>query len=131
MEDKELQDKVDNILSGQGKSQQRAGVSSADAAADLAEPAQPRPLFSAFVDQHVTRASELSTHFTQVAATHGLEAAVQAIDNALQQEPVVGLVQYALKLFLTHYPEARGRLKLRPLRSEEHTSELQYPYENS
>ncbi|HEY6186075.1 MAG TPA: tyrosinase family protein [Pyrinomonadaceae bacterium] len=115
MEDKELQDKVDNILSGQGKSQQRAGVSSADAAADLAEPAQPRPLFSAFVDQHVTRASELSTHFTQVAATQGLEAAVQAIDNALQQEPVVGLVQYALKLFLTHYPEARGRLKLRPL----------------
>lgn len=121
MADKELQGRVDKILSSRGQAprvspEPPAGAAgAAPGAAAPAAPAPQRPLFSAFVDEHVTRASELANQFIQIADTQGLEAAVQAIDDALQQEPLVGLVQYALKLFLTHHPEARGRLKLKPL----------------
>src|SRR4051812_2360820 len=109
MADKELQKRVDSILSSKGQARPSSdrSLSAADdtqpaaAAAAAAPPARPRPLFSAFVDEYMARASELATHFIQVADTQGLAAAVQAIETALQQEPVAGLVQYALQLFLT------------------------------
>lgn len=116
MADKELQDRVDDILSNKGQAQ-RGVVSKSFAATrrDVAAPGPPRPLFSAFVDEHMARASELASHFIKVADTQGLGAAVEAIETALAQEPVAGLVQYALQLFLTHHPEARGTFKVKPL----------------
>jgi tyrosinase len=115
MADKDLQAQVDSILSGQGKRSSKAAAPSFGLAATDAAPAKPRPFFSAFVDDHMARASELANEFIKIADEKGLDAAIQAISEALDKEPVAGLVQYALQLFLTHHPEARSSLKLKPL----------------
>jgi hypothetical protein len=111
MADKFLQGKIDDILSGQGKGQQRLE----SFLSGEADAAPPRPLFSAFVDEHVARASDLAERFINITNAEGLNAAVEAIERALHEEPVAGLVQYAIKLFMTHSPEARANLKLKPL----------------
>jgi len=77
--------------------------------------AEPPPLFSAFVDQHLRRALELAHRFEQVTDQNGLDAAIIAIRESLAAEPVIGLVQYAVLLYLTHNPEARSKIKIKPL----------------
>ncbi|MGB7924805.1 MAG: tyrosinase family protein [Pyrinomonadaceae bacterium] len=114
MADKKLQDKVDDILSAQGHGQP-SPPQGAMAKGELAELPPPRPLFSAFVDEHVEKATAMATEFMEIADKQGLEEAVKAIQAALQNEQIAGLVQYAVKLFLTHHPEARSRIKLQPL----------------
>src|SRR5215217_2004464 len=101
MADKDLQAQVDNILSSETgpKAPLDTGKGIAAKAA-----AKPRTLFSAFVDEHMERASELASEFIKIADEKGLAAAVEAISAAQKEEPVAGLVQYALALFLTHHP---------------------------
>lgn len=113
MADPNLQQKLDKILSGQ-KQQNQLGMAEAREAR-LPE----KPMFSAFVDEHVSQASELAQQFIAIADKHGLPAAVDAIEAAIQDEPIAGLVQYAVKLFLTHHPEARSKIKLKPLESRQ------------
>lgn len=78
-------------------------------------PSEPPPLFSAFVDQHLRQALELAYRFDQVTNESGLDAAIGAIGEALRAESIVGLVQYAVLLFLTHNPQARSKIKIKPL----------------
>src|ERR1044072_4214156 len=114
MADKDLQAQVDNILSSEtGPKAPHLGLDTAKGIPEKA--AKPRTLFSAFVDEHMERASELTSEFIKSADEKGLAAAVEAISAAQQEEPIAGLVQYALELFLTHHPEARATLKLKPL----------------
>lgn len=116
MADKDLQAQVDSILSSQGQPQRSVAKPRFGLAPSDAGPAKkPRPFFSAFVDDHMARASELANQFIKIADEQGLPAAIQAITAALENEPVAGLVQYALQLFLTHHPEARATLKVQPL----------------
>ncbi len=110
MADKTLQKRADSILSGKGKAKPQADSLLREAVA-----APQRPLFSAFVDEHMDRAAELAEEFSQITQKEGLEAAMQAIEKAMAEEPIIGLVQYALKLFMVHNPEARASLKLKPL----------------
>ncbi len=114
MTDKDLQAQVDNILSSEtGPKAPQLGLDTAKGIPEKA--AKPRTLFSAFVDEHMERASELASQFIKIADEKGLAAAIEAISAAQKEEPIAGLVQYALELFLTHHPEARATLKLKPL----------------
>ncbi|MEH1934433.1 MAG: tyrosinase family protein [Nostoc sp.] len=113
MADPNLQQKLDKILSGQ-KQQNPLRMAEAREAQSVG-----KPMFSAFVDQHVSQASELAQRFIVIADERGLPAAVDAIGEAFQTESIAGLVQYAVKLFLTHHPEARSKIKLKPLESRQ------------
>jgi hypothetical protein len=108
----EQQATIDSILAGRaiGPGFRRARERFLEAL-----PRGPGSLFSAFVDQHLRRALELAYRFEQVTVESGLDAALRAIQEALIDEPVVGLVQYAVLLFLTHNPEARSKIKIKPL----------------
>ena len=116
MADKDLQAQVDGILSSEtGPAPPKPKQPGFGLTGEELTPPKPRTLFSAFVDEHMERASELASKFIKIADEEGLAAAVQAISDAQQKEPIAGLVQYALELFLTHHPEARATLKLKPL----------------
>jgi len=66
-------------------------------------------MFSPYVDEDLQRATELASHLMTVAdsrpGTDGLAAAVAEMEAALGRE-MPGLVSYAVKLFLTHWPDA-------------------------
>src|SRR5687767_4525963 len=79
----------------------------------LAAPAGPEdPLaFSPFVGDGGARAADLAAELAGAAEAGGLEAALDAAEQAAATQPA-GLVKLALKLFVTHEPEAAGRLAL-------------------
>jgi hypothetical protein len=67
------------------------------------------PMFSPYVDDDMQRATELASHLMAVADSRpgidGLGDAVAEMEAALGRE-MPGLVPYAVKLFLTHWPNA-------------------------
>ncbi|WP_041619446.1 hypothetical protein [Stanieria cyanosphaera] len=113
MADLNLQQKLNKILSGQNQ-QSPIRIAEAREAQSFG-----KPMFSAFVDEHISQASELAQQFIAIANERGVPAAVDAIKEALQTESIAGLVQYAVKLFLTHHPEARSKIKLKPLENRQ------------
>lgn len=75
-------------------------------------------LFSAFINEDLERARDLAGRLIDIANTKGGDAgladAIAAAEQALGTE-MPGLVQYAVELFVTHYPPARGKFPLKPL----------------
>jgi len=104
----------------------RLGIPSAPAlpapvAAPLAAggiPEAPRP-FSEFVFEDVERASEIASDLIAIAAAkggeEGLAEAVSEIDRLRTTERQPGLLQHAVKLFITHFPLARQTFTWKPL----------------
>src|ERR1700691_3873802 len=109
----EHQDAIDSILSGRGlgprfrAARKEFGVERG--------PAEIPPLFSAFVDIYLRRAFALARRFELIADEAGLDRTIEDMERALAEERVMGLVQYAVLLFLTHHPEARSKIKIKPL----------------
>lgn len=107
----ELQQRVDDILSGHGE-----GWGVGVRATSRLEPPQ-RP-FSTFVPEDLNRAVYFASRFMAFAdrkpGAEGLTDAVADIERAEEKERP-GLVQHAVKLFLTHHPGARESLRLQPL----------------
>ncbi|MFN6516196.1 MAG: hypothetical protein RMY29_017085 [Nostoc sp. CreGUA01] len=101
----EIQTKVNDILSGHTKGQHQ-------------DTQRSQRHFSSYVNEDVEKATALASRLMQIAEKKGGEAgladAIEETERILGTE-IPGLVQYALKLFITHYPEARAKLKLRPL----------------
>jgi tyrosinase len=109
----EYQAAIDAILSGRGLGP-RFRVARKEFAVEL-PPAGIPPLFSAFVDVYLRRALALARRFELTADEAGLDRTIETIQQVLAEEPVMGLVQYAVLLFLTHHPEARTKIKIKPL----------------
>ncbi len=111
MED--LQRRIDEILSGRGKGNEFIGDT--EAAAETT----PDQWFSEFSSPQRLRATELASRIMQVAdekgGDEGLADAVREIEWARDTEEMPRLVQHATQLFLTHHPEARNKLRLKPL----------------
>ena len=80
-----------------------------------ADPDRDQTPFAFFMAEDLRAATNLASHFISTAKRaqgDRLEAAINAIYESLgYYKP--GLVEYAAKLFLTHYPEARERLVIR------------------
>lgn len=130
-----LQQRLDDIVSGRSHAA-RAGAARLSASAEGAAPEAPqhgRP-FSTFIPEDVQRAAELASELMRIAhqaggGDEGLSAALDVVEQHLGGEqghvaalraeageaPVRGLAQHALKLFVTHDPTARSRLRLHPL----------------
>jgi hypothetical protein len=109
----ELQERVDNILSGRGKGNEFIG--------DMAAAAETTPdqWYSEFSSPQRRRATELASRIMKIAdekgGEEGLADAVLEIERARDTEEMPRLVQHATQLFLTHHPEARDKLRLKPL----------------
>ncbi|WP_414571079.1 tyrosinase family protein [Nostoc sp. CCY 9925] len=107
----DLQTRVNDILSGRGK---HKGV-------PVPVPLETAALqrhFSPFVNEDLERAVTLASRLMQIAENKGGEAGiVSALEEIEQQSAteIPGLVQYAVKLFITHYPQARALIKVKPL----------------
>jgi hypothetical protein len=109
----DLQRRVDNVLSGRGRGNEY--VLDPTAAAETT----PQQWYSEFFNSDRRRATELASSLMQRAdekgGEEGLADAVSSIERALDTEDKPSLVQHATELFLTHYPEARDKLRLKPL----------------
>ena len=109
----DLQRRIDEILSGRGKGNEF--VLNTTAAAGTT----PEQWFSEFNSSHRRRATELASRLMQIAeekgGEEGLADAVREIERARDTEEMPRLVQHATQLFLTHHPEARNKLRLKPL----------------
>ncbi|HKF36641.1 MAG TPA: tyrosinase family protein [Ktedonobacteraceae bacterium] len=121
----DLQEKIDYIISGP----RRGGIPLAPtvlartptalaATRATVAPAAPRS-FSEFVFEDVERASEIASSLISIAKVRGgeegLADAVAEIDRLRAAEQQPGLVQHAVKLFITHYPLARQTFRWKPL----------------
>jgi hypothetical protein len=97
----ELRARLDLIVSGP------ATHAKAPAPRDVRRP------FSSYVDEDLDRATALASRLMALSeakgGVEGLRDAVDEAERAIGQE-MPGLVPYAVKLFLTHYPEARKHL---------------------
>lgn len=113
-ETSDLQRRLDRILGGP----EAAPVPSPAAGLTFAEAAE-RAAFSDFVPEHLAGARELAERLIGIAGADGMEAAIAAAEELQESEEWAGEVQYALKLFVTHHPEARRALRLRPLESRQ------------
>jgi hypothetical protein len=74
-------------------------------------------LFSAYVNEDVDEASAIAARLSEITSQHGggaegLDAALSEAERLLATEAVQGLVQYALKLFVTRDPTAKRFLRL-------------------
>src|SRR5215216_7680333 len=109
----DLQRRIDEILSGRGKGNEFIG--------DMTTYAETTPdqWYSEFSSPQRQRAVELASRLMQIAdekgGEEGLADAVSEIERARDTEEMPRLVQHATELFLTHYPEARDKLRLKPL----------------
>jgi hypothetical protein len=109
----DLQRRIDEILSGRGKGNEFIG--------DMTTYAETTPdqWYSEFSSPQRRRATELASRLMQVAdekgGEEGLADAVREIERARDIEEMPRLVQHATQLFLTHHPEARNKLRLKPL----------------
>jgi tyrosinase len=103
---------VDEILSGSSRPARQEAV----VAFKAAMPAQPRRrMFVPFDNDDLSQAMALMNELIAVAERDGIAAAVAEVRRLLPEEELRGLTQYALKLFMTHYPPAREQLRFRPL----------------
>ncbi len=68
MADEKLQQRLDNILSARSAKATEPGR-----LVEAAAGAPSRPLFSAFVDEHVARASDMAARFMEIANREGLD----------------------------------------------------------
>src|SRR5439155_20386764 len=118
----DLQQKIDYIVSGPrrlGAPIVRTALTRPPAA--LAAPVAPvtTRLFSEFVFEDVERASEIASNLITIAEAkggdEGLADAVAEIERLRATEQQPGLVQHAVKLFITHYPLARQTFRWKPL----------------
>jgi hypothetical protein len=87
-----------------------------EAAAAPERPASSRP-FSPYVDDDVAEAAALAMRLSDLTRHHGggvegLEVALAEAERQLTAEQLQGLVQYALKLFVTRDPTAKQYLRL-------------------
>jgi hypothetical protein len=102
----ELQRRIDEILAGTPK---RTGIT---------RPVQHQGLFAEFLPGDKQRAIGLAALCTKkaekVGGLEGLEAAIDCLYENLARQPL-GMVEYAAKLFLTHYQPARQHLQIRSL----------------
>jgi len=109
----DLQKRVDDVLSGRGKGNQYVGDMAAFA------DTSPQQWYSEFFSPDRQRAVELASRLMQIAdekgGEEGLADAVSEIERVRDTEEMPRLVQHATELFLTHYPEARDKLRLKPL----------------
>jgi hypothetical protein len=76
--------------------------------------------FSAYVNEDVDQASAIAARLSELTRRHGggtdgLDAALSQAEELIATEATRGLVQYALKLFVTHDPTANRFLQLGPL----------------
>jgi len=76
--------------------------------------------FSAYVNEDVDQASAIAARLSDLTRRHGggtggLDAALSEAEKLVAAEATRGLVQYALKLFVTHDPTANRFLQLGPL----------------
>lgn len=118
----DLQKKIDYIVSGP----RRFGTPmvptvltrTSTTLAAIGAPVVPRP-FSEFVIEDVERASEIASNLIRIAEAkggeEGLAEAVAEIDRLQATEQQRGLVQHAVKLFITHSPLARQTFRWQPL----------------
>ena len=103
-----LRNRVASIVSG-------PGTTSGPEKARLNPPSEiPRPRFSAYDSEHVSRATALASRFMEIAdakgGEEGLAAAVQEMERTLAESEISGLVQHAVRLFLAHHKEASEKL---------------------
>lgn len=105
-----LQTKIDDVLSGRGKGNEFVTTGAGTT---------PQQWYSEFSGPDRRRAIELASRLMRVAdergGEEGLADAVSEIERARDEEDMPSLVQHATELFLTHHPEAREKLRLRPL----------------
>ncbi|MEA2704754.1 MAG: hypothetical protein QOD63_2699, partial [Actinomycetota bacterium] len=117
------QERVNQVVSARGP-RARARLLTAPTGARAAD----ERTFSPFVDGDLDRATALAAEMMAAAERGGgppdPAAAMDLMESRLGTE-VPGLVQYALALFLTHYPPARAELTLPAL--EERQPELVLP----
>ena len=106
-----LQAKVNGILSARGQALAEPGL----AAAGEEGPEVFSEFDSAQRDRGIDLASRLMRIASEEGGDAGIAAALEEAERAERTEPVAGLVQYAVKLFVTHHPEARAKLRLKPL----------------
>lgn len=115
-----LQSAVDQVLSG-GSTRAAVSAASADAqpallSAEAVSGADaPVQTFTSFDDDHLDAALALMRELITIADREGLDAAIAEVQRRVRTETWRGLTQYALKLFMTHYPPARRELRFRPL----------------
>jgi len=104
----DLRDRVAEIL---------WGPENAVATARPSESSASQPPFSAYDLEGMERATALAGRFMEIAdatgGEEGLAAAVDEMEQVLATEPP-GLVQHAVKLFLTHHKEAGEKLLSNP-----------------
>lgn len=109
----ELQKRVDEILSGRGKGNEF--IVDTAAAAETT----PQQWYSEFSSPDRERAVELASRLMRIAdekgGEEGLTDAVLEIERERDTAEMPSLVQHATELFLTHHPEARDKLRLKPL----------------
>jgi tyrosinase len=108
-----LQSGVDQLLSGRSAKAAAAPVFAESPG--LESVAGPEATFTAFDDGHLDQALALMRELIAIAEAHGLDAAIAEVQRRVQTETLHGVTQYALKLFMTHYPPAREQLRFRPL----------------
>lgn len=111
----DLQERLENFLSGRGKgAEMRAESVQAKKAKGKAQRSQ----FSPFVNEDLERARNIASELMDITnkkgGEEGLTDAVTEVERRLGDEKP-GLLQYAVKLFVTHHPEARDRFRLKPL----------------
>jgi hypothetical protein len=108
----DLQGRIDDILSGHGKGNEFIG----DVVADEATPDQ---WYSEFFPPHQQMTDALVSRLMQIAdekgGEEGLADAVAEMERERDAAEMPRLVQHATKLFLIHHPEARAKLRLKPL----------------
>ncbi|MFN6516195.1 MAG: tyrosinase family protein [Nostoc sp. CreGUA01] len=107
----DLQTKVNDILSGHGKEKGASGATPLETAASQRH-------FSPFVNEDLERAVALASELMRIAENKGGEAGIVSALQEIEQKrgtEIPGLVQYAVKLFITHYPQARALVKVKPL----------------
>jgi hypothetical protein len=106
----DLQKRLDAVLSPRG----RAGDPELASA-----PEATGPIFTQYSRKGAMQATDLASRFMAAAdrrgGEEGLADAVDEIERALAAEETPGLVQQAVKLFITHHPEARAKLRLERL----------------
>jgi hypothetical protein len=105
-----LQSRIDNLLAGNVSIENQGRSAENDR------------LYAEFLRSDKSRASGMAAvcmkRAKRVGGVEGLEAAINYLYESLDRSPA-GMVEYATKLFLTHYGPAREMLQIRSLEERE------------